>query len=62
VTVDGKRIPTAPLSSLRKAREIAAELKQWIQVNKFTLQEPDKAFDDVTNLNSLEETHERKIN
>ena len=62
VTVDGKRIPTAPLSSLRKAREIAAELKQWIQVNKFTLQDPDKAFDDVTNLNSLEETHERKIN
>jgi uncharacterized protein (DUF39 family) len=61
VTVHGKKIPTAPLSSLSKAREIAAELKQWIQVNKFTLQEPVKAFDDVTNLNSLEEVHERKI-
>ena len=39
VTLDGKSIPTAPLSSLSKARQIAAELKKWVQNNKFTLQD-----------------------
>lgn len=58
VTVDGRSIPTAPLSSLYKARAIAAELKRWIQKSKFTLQEPIQAFEDVASLNSLEETHE----
>ena len=55
VTIDGRSIPTAPLSSLSKAREIAAELKEWVKNSKFTLQEPIKAFDEVANLNSLEE-------
>lgn len=55
VTVEGKEIPTAPLSSLSKAREIAQELKKWIQSGQFTLQAPIKAFDNVTSLNSLEE-------
>lgn len=59
VTLDGKKIPTAPLSSLSKARQIAAKLKEWIQNNKFTLQEPIKAFDGVTGLNTLEEIPER---
>ena len=31
ILVNGKRIPTAPLSSLFKAREIANKLKEWIQ-------------------------------
>jgi uncharacterized protein (DUF39 family) len=59
VTLEGKKIPTAPLSSLSKARQIASELKSWIQNNKFTLQEPIKPFDEVASLNTLEEIDER---
>jgi len=55
VTLEGKKIPTAPLSSLSKARQIAQILKSWIQNNEFTLQEPIKAFDKVAKLKTLEE-------
>ena len=40
ITIDGKRVPTGPISSLPKAREIAAELKRWIVEERFTLNEP----------------------
>ena len=40
VQINGREIPTAPLSSLKKAREIAALLKEWIQRGEFLLQEP----------------------
>jgi len=40
ITVDGKRIPTGPISSLPKARAIAAELKRWITEDRLTLCEP----------------------
>lgn len=40
IIIDGRRIPTAPLSSLFKAREIARILKEWIKKGKFFLQEP----------------------
>ncbi|NLN16591.1 MAG: hypothetical protein GX182_04625 [Firmicutes bacterium] len=40
VQINGKEVPTAPLSSLKKAREIAAALKAWIQQGEFLLQEP----------------------
>jgi len=59
VTLQGKKIPTAPLSSLSKARQIAATLKDWIRNNKFTLQEPIKTFDKVAKLKTLEEIKER---
>ncbi|MDX9788106.1 MAG: homocysteine biosynthesis protein [Desulfobacterales bacterium] len=36
----GKPIPTAPLSSMSKAREIATTLKQWIAKGDFLLGEP----------------------
>lgn len=55
VAIDGKLIRTAPLSSLNKSREIALELKKWIQENKFTLQEPIKHFNETTSLNLLTE-------
>jgi uncharacterized protein (DUF39 family) len=54
VAIDGKRIRTVPLSSLSKSREIALELKKWIQVDEFTLQEPIKYFEGVASLNLLE--------
>jgi uncharacterized protein (DUF39 family) len=37
---NGKSIPTAPLSSVAKAREIAEILKDWIQSHQFLLGEP----------------------
>ncbi len=40
VEIEGKAIPTAPLSSLAKAREIADLLKEWIQQGRFLLSEP----------------------
>ena len=40
ITVDGKKVATASLSSYSRAREIAGELKSWIQKGEFTLTEP----------------------
>lgn len=40
ITVDGREVPTAPLSSYPRAREIAGILKQWISEGKFLLTEP----------------------
>jgi len=42
VTVNGKEVPTAPLSSYPKAREIAGSLKDWIRKGEFLLTEPVK--------------------
>jgi len=40
VNVNGKTIPTVPLSSVSRAREIADMLKKWIQEGKFLLGTP----------------------
>lgn len=40
ITVNGKEVNTAPLSSYPKAREIAATLKQWISDGSFQITEP----------------------
>ena len=40
ITVKGKEIPTAGLSSYLKAREIAQTLKEWIEARKFLLTKP----------------------
>jgi len=40
IVVDGKTVPTSSLSSQPGAREIAVELKEWIQAGKFELTEP----------------------
>ncbi|MGA2193475.1 MAG: homocysteine biosynthesis protein, partial [Nitrospirota bacterium] len=40
ITVGGKSVPTAPLSSLKRAREIADILKGWIAKGEFTLAAP----------------------
>lgn len=42
IEVDGKTVPTSPLSSIVRAREIAEILKKWIVEDKFTLVEPVK--------------------
>jgi len=46
IIVDGKTIPTSPLSSYPKAVEIANILKQWIQ-DGFTIGEPQMHFPTV---------------
>ena len=40
IKVKGKNVPTVPLSSVVKAREIAKMLKEWISKGEFTLGEP----------------------
>ena len=40
IEVNGQTVPTAPLSSVVKAREIAETLKQWIKDRQFQLTEP----------------------
>ncbi len=40
IVVNGEEVPTAPLSSVAKAREIAETLKDWIEQGSFTLHEP----------------------
>lgn len=40
IEIEGKTVPTGPISSLPKARAIAAELKRWIAEEKFTLAAP----------------------
>lgn len=44
IIVNGKEVPTAPLSSMPRAREIADALKSWIQKGEFQLTEPVKAL------------------
>lgn len=40
IEVEGKRVPTGPISSLPKARAIATELKRWVAEEGFTLSAP----------------------
>ncbi len=40
ITVDGKKVPTYPISSYSKAQEIASILKEWIHTGKFFLSSP----------------------
>jgi len=40
ITIKGQKVPTAPLSSMVRAREIAATLKEWIEKGEFLLGEP----------------------
>lgn len=51
----GKKIHTAPLSSLAKARQIADVLKQWIENGKFELTAPVRPMPVGTSLKGLEE-------
>ncbi|MBD2057181.1 homocysteine biosynthesis protein [Oculatella sp. FACHB-28] len=39
LTIDGKSVRVAPLASIFLSRQVALELKQWIEAGKFTLTE-----------------------
>ncbi len=47
ITVRGRRVETAALSSIPRAREIAATLKGWIQRGAFTVARPAASFEEV---------------
>ncbi|HMK37615.1 MAG TPA: homocysteine biosynthesis protein [Desulfomonilaceae bacterium] len=47
ISVDGKTVSTAPLSSYSAAREIATILKEWIESGKFLLGEPQETLPSV---------------
>ena len=55
IKVDGKKIRTAPVSSLAKARKIAEELRQMLQKGEFEITKPVQLFPKNTSLNSLKE-------
>ena len=40
ITIDGKSVRVAPLASIFLSRQVALELKEWIETGKFTLTEP----------------------
>lgn len=44
IEVNGKQVPTAPLSSVVRAREIAETLKGWILARDFLLEKPIKTL------------------
>jgi uncharacterized protein (DUF39 family) len=56
IKVKGKKIRTAPVSSLAKARKIAEELKLWLKSGEFEISKPVQMFPKNTSLNSLKET------
>jgi len=54
ICIKNKKVPTASLSSLYKARQIAGILKKWIKDGKFFLQEPVERLPLNTKYRSLE--------
>lgn len=50
ISIEGKTVRTAPLASIARSRQVAQELKEWIEGGNFTLTEPvssipmDRAF------------------
>jgi uncharacterized protein (DUF39 family) len=56
IKVKGKKVRTAPVSSLAKARKIADELKQWLLNGEFEVSKPVQLFPTNTSLQGLKET------
>ncbi len=56
IKVKGKKVRTAPLSSLAKARKIAAELKKQLENGTFEISQPVQLFPTNTSLNNLKES------
>jgi uncharacterized protein (DUF39 family) len=54
ISLNGKKIRTAPLSSVKVAREIAEILTEEIKAGRFLLTQPVELFQKTTGLNDLE--------
>jgi uncharacterized protein (DUF39 family) len=61
IEVEGKKVPTASLSSYSKAIEIAQTLKEWIQKGDFTLTEPSVPLPGVESSITFRNIEVRKI-
>jgi uncharacterized protein (DUF39 family) len=53
IEIEGKKVPTAPMSSLKKARKIAELLKEQILKGEFKISEPVQSFPKNKSLNRL---------
>jgi L-aspartate semialdehyde sulfurtransferase len=62
ITVKGKKVPTAGLSSYTRAREVASILKGWIQGGTFLLTEPVTTLPSVDSGITFKPLTERAIN
>jgi len=62
ITVKGKKVPTAGLSSYTRAREVASILKGWIQSGVFPLTEPVTTLPSVDSGITFKPLTERPIN
>lgn len=56
IKIAGKKIRTAPVASLSKARKIAGELKKWLLNGDFEISRPVQMFPKNTFLKGLKET------
>lgn len=54
IALNGRKIRTAPLSSVRVAREIAETLREEITAGRFLITEPTEQFQKTSGLNSLD--------
>lgn len=54
ITLNGRQVPTAPLSSLKKSRQIAGLLADWIRGGKFFLSEPAETLPQQKSLQPLD--------
>ena len=61
ITFQGKKVPTASLSSYAKARKIAAILKDWIKKGEFLLTEPVKLLPSADSEVTFKPLKERPI-
>ncbi len=55
IEINGKKVKTAPMSSLMKARKIAAELKSWIDKGEFYITQPVELFPKESTVKSLKQ-------
>lgn len=58
IEVQGKMIPTAPMTSLKKSRDIATELKRRVQTGEFLLTEPSAKLELETKKHVLHASNE----
>jgi uncharacterized protein (DUF39 family) len=62
ITIQGKKVPTASLSSYSRALEIATALKDWIKTGKFELTQPVAPLPGVESGYAFKPLKERPIN
>ncbi len=56
IEIDGEEIRTSSLSSYRKAREVAEELKKWIETGQMVLSMPTRTIDAGRTVHPIRET------